>query len=69
MKIYEDGDYNEIDEENQSDNNVVEKQKESKENQEDEEEKYEDYDDDDDDDWGTPKRGIFGKFRKNGRHF
>lgn len=62
VKIYEDGDYNELEEDNISPSN--EEYQEDSENIEDEE--Y--YDEEEDDDWGTPKRGLFGKIKKTGRH-
>ena len=69
VRIYEDGDYNENDEEyddyNSTQNNIEESNNHQNETYEDE--NYED--DDEDDDWGAPKKKVFGKFRKNGRHF
>lgn len=62
VKIYEDGDYNETEEYHNSSSD--EEYQENSENIEDEE--Y--YDEEDDDDWGTPKRGLFGKIKKTGRH-
>ncbi len=69
VRIYEDGDYNEDDEGyddyNSTQNNIEESNNHQNETYEDE--NYED--DDEDDDWGAPKKKVFGKFRKNGRHF
>lgn len=57
---YEDGDYNEP-EENYNSYSKIEEKNTVENNQSNEE--------DDDDDWGTPKRGFRSKFRKTGRHF
>lgn len=61
VRIYEDGDYNEPENEyNSYEEDYSPKDETSQE--------YND-DDDDDDDWGTPKRGLLNKFKKTGRHF
>lgn len=61
ITFYEDGDYNELEE----DNTYSKIKKEDTIENTDEE--YEE--EDDDDDWGTPKRGFRSKFKKTGRHF
>lgn len=63
VSFYEDGDYNEP-EENYNSYSKIEEENTVENNQSDEE-----YEEDDDDDWGTPKRGFRSKFKKTGRHF
>lgn len=56
VSFYEDGDYNEPEEDNTY--SKLEK-----------EDTQESIQEDEDDDWGTPKRGFRNKFKKTGRHF
>ena len=56
VSFYEDGDYNEPEEDNTY--SKLEK-----------EDTQESIQEDEDDDWGTPKRGFRSKFKKTGRHF
>lgn len=63
VSFYEDGDYNEP-EENYNSYSKIEEENTVENNQSDE-----DYEEDDDDDWGTPKKGFRSKFKKTGRHF